>query len=452
MLPTALLLTTPSVTSAASPLPSFGSLTVPCHGGAGGGASDLGVSSNTIRLATGDDAGASGFDASVAETMKRFVAWCNQLGGINGRKIIIDVRNGSLGGALGSSTLEAIKSACQHDLMLVGSAYLFDGSAESTRLGCNLVSVPATTSLWQSQNSWETFSALPNPIDVMNIAGILQATKIFGPRAIKSACAVVEQSVPSFAEKSLQVEGLATARAGWKFTNCSPDLGYLAYNVKPKLIDAAALSIKRSGAKVLTWSGNPEGNFEALLLALHRHNVQVRWLVSEPVVSASFAKWNAQHGDVADSVYATSSVLPVTATSSLAVAAFNKIVGSADESALGEQAAAAFLLFATSANRCGANLTRQCVVNGLGKSTGYSAGGLVAPTSPASNLPSSCGVLLHLQGQQWSQVTPKVLGSFQCSPTFRVANGPYLSWLKHTTGATLSGRHLGSSAGDLVPK
>jgi hypothetical protein len=452
LLATVLLAAAPAVTPASGSARSFGTLAVPCHNGIHGGASDLGITSTTIRLGTGDDAGASSFDDSVTKTMKHFVAWCNQLGGINGRKVLLDFRNGSRGGALGASTLEAIKAACEVDFMLVGSSYLFDGSAESTRLGCNLVSVPATTSLWQSRNSWETYSAVPNPFDVTNITGIAQATETFGQQAVKSACAVTENSVPAFSQRSLGVKGLATSKKGWAFSNCTTDLGYLAYSVKPKILDRAALSIKHSGAKVLTWSGNPEGNFEALLLALHRHHVQVKWFVGESVLSTSFAQWNFRHGGVANSVYAASSVLPFTADSSPAVAVFNQIARSAGQSAMGEHAAAAFLLWATAANECGANLTRQCVVSALGRSSAYSAGGLIAPTNPASNLPPICGVLLHLHGKQWTQVIPKVLGSFQCSPTNRVANTLFLTWLKSTTGATLTDRHLGSSAGDLIAK
>jgi len=403
-------------------------------------------------LGTGDDAGASSFDNSVTTTMKHFVAWCNQLGGINGRKILLDIRNGSRGGALGASTLEAIKAACDVDFMLVGTSYLFDGSAESTRLGCNLVSVPATASQWQARNSWETFSAVPNPIDVANITGISQVTETFGPQAVKSACAVTENSVPAFAERSLEIKGLATSKKGWTFSNCTADLGYLAFVVKPKLLNAAALSIQHSHAKVLVWSGNPEGNFEALLLALHRHHVHVKWLVGESNVSASIAKWNMRHGGVANSVYATSSVVPLSTDASPAVTSFNHIVGGAGQSAMGEHAAAAFLLWATAANKCGANLTRQCVVSALGRSSAYSAGGLIAPTNPGNNLPSSCGVLLHLNGKQWTQVIPKRQGDFQCSPVNQVMNTSFLAWLKSATGATLSNRHLGSSAGNLVAR
>ncbi len=51
---------------------------------------------------------------------------------------------------------------------------------------------------------------------------------------------------------------------------------------------------------------------------------------------------------------------------------------------LGMQATSAFLLWAQSAQKCGSDLTRQCVINELSKVHEWTGGGLHAPTDPGN--------------------------------------------------------------------
>jgi hypothetical protein len=49
-------------------------------------------------------------------------------------------------------------------------------------------------------------------------------------------------------------------------------------------------------------------------------------------------------------------------------------------------------------------------------------GGLNAPSDPAKNLPSSCGILMRLHNTQWVQAYPKKLGTFDCSSKYIAPN------------------------------
>src|SRR5690348_5654531 len=84
------------------------------------------------------------------------------------------------------------------------------------------------------------------------------------------------------------------------------------------------------------------------------------------------------------------------------------------------QATSAFLLWAQAAKECGSTLTRQCMINNLSKVDSWTAGGLNAPTDPAANLPSSCGLLLKLDKTKWVQAYPKTVSQFDCSDSYQV--------------------------------
>ena len=76
-------------------------------------------------------------------------------------------------------------------------------------------------------------------------------------------------------------------------------------------------------------------------------------------------------------------------------------------SLLGMQATAAFLLWAQATQECGADLSRQCVLDNLSKVTDYTAGGLQAPMDVGGNMPGDCGMTLKLNGTAYEQVFPK---------------------------------------------
>ncbi|MGZ8745212.1 MAG: hypothetical protein ACXWXO_20030, partial [Nocardioides sp.] len=82
---------------------------------------------------------------------------------------------------------------------------------------------------------------------------------------------------------------------------------------------------------------------------------------------------------------------------------------------LGMQSTSAFLLWATAAKACGADLTRQCMVNELSQVTAWTGGGLHAEANPGENLPPSCTLLMTLKGGTYEQIAPATPGEFYCA-------------------------------------
>ncbi|MYW01291.1 ABC transporter substrate-binding protein [Streptomyces sp. SID3343] len=67
-----------------------------------------------------------------------FTKWCNELGGINGRKIALTKRDGGL-----FDVGKAMTDACQTDFMVVGGGNPFDAAGVKPRVDCKLGAFPA---------------------------------------------------------------------------------------------------------------------------------------------------------------------------------------------------------------------------------------------------------------------------------------------------------------------
>ena len=81
-------------------------------------------------------------------------------------------------------------------------------------------------------------------------------------------------------------------------------------------------------------------------------------------------------------------------------------------------ATSSFLLWATAAKECGADLTRACMLEELAKVTSWTAGGLHAETSPGENMPPQCGLVLKLNGTSFERFDPEAAGEYDCAPEY----------------------------------
>ena len=91
--------TTTTVSTAQPASGDFGSLTDVCQPGDATGATATGVTDDEIRIATFSDAGFSGrpgLNQEFFDTAEVFSKWCNDAGGINGRKIVVDEHDAAL--------------------------------------------------------------------------------------------------------------------------------------------------------------------------------------------------------------------------------------------------------------------------------------------------------------------------------------------------------------------
>jgi hypothetical protein len=86
---------------------------------------------------------------------------------------------------------------------------------------------------------------------------------------------------------------------------------------------------------------------------------------------------------------------------------------------LGAQAVSALLLFAQSANACGEQLTRNCLLEEAGSVTEWTGGGLHSPQDPSTSTPSACFAVLEITDAGFEvneEVTAADEGIFNCEP------------------------------------
>ena len=119
----------------------FGTLASPCGPGSAKGATANGVTDTSITIGYGDDAGyaaAAGLDKEMSDAVKPMIAWCNDQGGINGRKVV-----GKYYDAKVLQVTQAMTQACNDKVfMLVGQGWVLDAGQETIRIGCKLSTIP----------------------------------------------------------------------------------------------------------------------------------------------------------------------------------------------------------------------------------------------------------------------------------------------------------------------
>ena len=393
----------------------FGTLASPCGKGHDTGATDKGVTNSTINLAYGDDRGFSGLpglDQEMGDAVKDMISWCDAQGGIGGRKIVGDYYDAAV-----TNVGSVMTQACGKDFMLVGEGFALDGTAEQTRLGCNLASVPGFTVAPVVANAYEMYQASPNPANASPVSSAYQAEKLFGSKTKKAG---VYDSTLSTQESSTAKAVQAFTATGWKFLpNCTASIDYNGEANYTPFVQ----KLQSCGAQIIFNDATPGPTLYGAFEAENQIGYDPIWVMDSGAYTAAFAQWNTE--GLANNAYVRLSYEPLEAAKVVpAVSQYLSIVKKYGglTSQLGEQATSSFLLWATEAKACGSTLTRQCMINHLAKVTSWTGGGLNASGNPSKNIPPDCGLLMKLDGTKWVQAYPKKLGTFDCSSKYVVPN------------------------------
>lgn len=394
---------------------SFGTLQSPCGPGEPSGSPDQAVDATSITIGYGDDAGYQGNPGSnhqMSDAVRALIGWCNQQGGINGREV-----KGNYYDARITEVNNVMAEACTQVFMLVGQGFALGGGGEKTRLGCGLPSVPGLLGGSEVANAPLMVSPAPQPVDYMNVEGAAAVARAY-PDAVKKA-GIMLPNFPATIDYTQRVTGTFPT-VGWQFLDCTqtyPISGVTDF--RPFL-----QKLKDCGAQVV-FTTDTAANFENQLDAANQIDFHPVWMATSSLYDANFANWN-QSGN-ADGVYFANVFVPLEDTSpGTANAAYVDIVSAdgGDTSYTGQQAASAFLLWATAAKACGNDLTRDCVMQGLKQVHEWTAGGLSSPQDPGGNKPGDCGLVLRVQGTAFVQWQPETIGDFSCDAAYLVAVDP----------------------------
>jgi ABC-type branched-subunit amino acid transport system substrate-binding protein len=404
-----------ATTTSASAAAAFGTLPSPCGGGTASGATANGVTDSSITIGFGDDAGyaaAPGLDKEMTDAMKAMITWCNDQGGINGRKVV-----GNYYDAKVLQVTQVMTQACNDKVfMLVGQGWVLDAGQEKIRIDCKLSSIPTYAVATAFAHGPGVIEPVPGPGDEVPASAAFQLAKLFPDAVQKSAFVFAE--FPATRE-TRDKYAAAFPQAGWKFLKCDQ-----IYNIagesdwKP-----FASNLKACGIQSVVWVGSPNPNLENFLAASKQVGFAPQaWLTDSNHYETEFSTWNGQNANAGDNVYVRLATVPFELAGQ--APAVQKYVDLMNKSGgkialLGEQATSAFLLWATGVKACGSTVTAKCVLDSAAQQKSWTGGGLHTATNPGSNDVPSCGILLRLQGGSFAKVAPTG-GLFDCDPRYLV--------------------------------
>lgn len=393
----------------------FGTTASPCGQGRASGATQLGVTDSTITIGFGDDSAAAsspGLNVEMSEAIRAMIDWCNEQGGIEGRRLVGDEHDAAI-----TDVETAMRSACARDFMLVGQGWLLDDAQERTRLACSLATVPTFAVSERFATAPLMVQPSPDPPESVNAAGAFLLAAAY-PTKVRRA-ATMQGNQPTARAETARVVS-AFEQAGWQFLPCGQE-----YNIGGEANWIPFVQrLKDCGAEVVHFSGSMRPTFEEILRAARAIGFDPIWMQDASVYDSDLAAWNSE--GLADNVHFQMTYYPFEQADRVpAVADYLDIMRAAGAPAglLGAQAVAAFLLWAEGAKACGSDLTSDCVMRVLKNVSDYDAGGLQSPTNPGANLPGNCAMVLRVRGTRYEQVLPSDIAIQACDRTYRVSVG-----------------------------
>jgi hypothetical protein len=410
--------TTTPATEAAPDVPMFGDAPWPCGAGDGANADDgstPGVTTDSIKIAGGDDAGytgSPGLNHELTDAMKAMVAKCNELGGINGRQISFEYYDAAL-----FNVGPAIQAACDSGaFFLVGEGWAFDSNQEEIRLGCGLPAVPGYAVSAAFAHGKDVFAPTPGPSDEVTAGMYKQFADLF-PEGVKKAVALV--GAFSATQESRDKAVIASQNFGWNWVSTT-----IEYNpVGEADWTPFVKQIQDAGAGAIYWSGTCLPNLQLFMQAAQANGLDIPVLTEANHYSADCAAANGDHA--MDNLYVRMSAPTFEEAADDPTHAVQDYLDLIDESGgdisqLGSTGASAFLLWATAASECGATLTRECTIANLQNIHSWTGHGLYTETDPGANHPTQCTALLKLSGTEYERVTPTEPATFDCDPSYVV--------------------------------
>ncbi|GAC1314331.1 MAG: hypothetical protein NVSMB12_07420 [Acidimicrobiales bacterium] len=390
----------------------FGTLKAVCGPGAPKGATDPGVTDTTIDIGTMSDPGAAaapGLNQELFDTAKAFTTWCNNAGGINGRKITLHLRDAKLF-EVAARTVEA----CGQDFMEVGNGTAFDDSGVDQRLKCKLPEIAAYDNSPKATEAGLKVEVNPSPVEQEQVA-LYRAYQALHPGPVKQGL-LVGNLAPIVVTKNRFKE--ATEKIG--FTTVYDEIYPITGIDNPQ---SYVQRMKDKGVEVLTEVGEPTA-----MVALEKAMQAVGWYPKAIIESANlYDQLLVKNGaDAISNTWVVDNYFPFEAAgTNPATQQFLDLMRAnapgGKIAALGRNAWDAWLLFATSARDCGATLTRDCVLQKAGAHPDWTAGGLKSPvsTDPGVRQMPQCYLALKASPQGFA-IDPAFLvpnkGLFNCDP------------------------------------
>ena len=399
-------------TTAAEPAGTFGDLGRICGPGNPQPRSGRGLSGTTIHVGTLGDPGSTitpGLEQEYFDVAKAFTKWCNDAGGINGRKIVVQDYDAKL-----FNGAQQIVSACQREFMLVGGGNAFDAVDVKPRVECKLAQIPALDVSPQAGLA---------PLQVQPTSNSPTHYGVGGLRLLADAYPASEQGlgIGSSNVASLSPQGRYASQAWESLGNkvsIIQEKPTFVTNFRPYMEQ-----LKTTGAKayneIASQDPTPEVNAmrdvgyqpSFVLWSIQFYDPKSVEAAKTVTFPPSYVALAALPAELVDDYPVLQQIRSIM-NAGLTEPKFTSFTGLAWSS---------WTLWAKSATECGDNLTPQCILAKAGSHTDWDAGGLFPPNStiPGKQSQSNCVILVRLTPKGFvydKKVTQPNHGPYNCDP------------------------------------
>ena len=391
-------------------VPMFGDEPWPCGPGDASGATQQGITDETIKIGVGDDRGfpnSPGLNKEMTDSVNAVVAICNEMGGINGRMIETVLYDAAIFNA-GQVILEA----CDQVFMLVGFGWSLDTGSEPDRVACGMGSVPGFTVSADAAHGPFMHQGVPNPADQANFGhGWIIENVIASEQGLD-----VTNSAAMFANYAATEETWEKIELSWPPNTNFEFPTEVIYNVTGEDDwTPFALQLKSSEADVVYYTGSCFPNYQGIRQAADVNEFDAIWTMETNFYEAGCRDANTD--GAMDNSYIRMGYVPFEeAEFNAATADFLEIVEAAgvEPAVLGAQAVSSFLLWARAASSCGSDLTSDCVLEYISAVDEWTGHGLHIMTNPATNEAPECLAIVVLEGTEYKRVYPSEPATFAC--------------------------------------
>ncbi|MGH9305335.1 MAG: ABC transporter substrate-binding protein [Acidimicrobiales bacterium] len=390
--------------SVSGPTPAGGSTSALPPGG-NGGATDVGVTANSITIANVSDiSGPSpGLFTSAQQGEAAAVAYINSQGGIYGRKVILKSRDDQED--TGQNRTQVLAS-CQDSFAMVGNTSAFDNGGASAIDACGIPNIAAIATTNASAQSADTYPAYPTNPNVFVIGPAKHIAAAY-PNAVKHAALIwIDQATTSYlAQKELAAYSSVGFNFVYKTSVSVVETNFTQY----------VIAMKNAGVQYITTQSDAP-TIVRLSLAMQQQNYepQVRDFYSVAYDPAFIAQ--GQQAVEGDLVFVNTALFSEASSSpgmQLYLSWLKRVDPGAVPTYFGIYAFSAGLLFQKAATMAGPKLTRKGVLAALAGIHSWSADGLHAPHDVGNKTPSPCFVYMKIQGGQFVRNYPA--SGFDCS-------------------------------------
>ncbi len=412
---------TPTNAQPAAVSSDFGDLKNVCQPGQSTSSPAQGVTANEIKVGVFSDVGFTK-KQEYPDAAKVFTAWCNDLGGINGRKLVANVRDTKM-----MEVRQRMVEACRDDFALVGGGAALDNMGVKDRLSCLLPDFPAQPVSLENGGSDLQVSTQPGGSSWVMYAGYYNWLLKEAYPGSANAVGVIGGDSPTVKVLvEMAVDGVKATGGNVSYNDLYPAAGVSDWT-------PYAQSIKSKGVKGLLFYG-AYNQLAKLEQALTQIDYKLDW------IDANSNAYGDEFLQLAgnQALTAQNNVADLSGVYPLEQAAQNpavqKVIDLYAKYAPGTKvglgsvrAFSAWLLFAKSAASCGDNLTRKCVYEAASKETAWTAGGLQAPLDlTQSDAPVKCFNVVQASPEGWKPADFKPdTGAYRCDAPAIKLTGNY---------------------------